>query len=572
MPQQEDHNVSPDRPETAVSHPANGGYEVLLERRSEGLIPRFFVAFRHVMGLIFGYAYSFIQEQKAKGKGWSFGVLLLRIPLIVSWPFLNRSLIKQPFPVQFRRRLEMLGPTYIKLGQILSLREDLLPKSITDELKNLLDRLPAVPFPRYIELLEESLQRPVGSMFPLIDPVPLGSASLAQTHRARLITGEDVVLKLLKPNVRQMVINDTRWMRLFGRFAQIFIARYQPRRLITEFCRYTVLEVDLRNEADNAEIFTANFIDEPEINFPQIYREFSSRDVLCMEYFRGHKPDAELVSWMPQEQLAKVVALGIKATIQMIFRDGFFHADLHPGNLVVFDDASVGFIDLGMVGRFDSDMQKRMLSYLYSLVMGEPASAARYLVALLIADRKSDPESFRRAVEDLNRRWLRNPNFDEFSLAQLILQSVALAGHYHIQYPGEIILMVKALITLEGVGNVLAPGINVAEAARKDVQGILISQLNLVKFLKDSLLVLPDVLDILNRSPLVISEGLQFLETQLKSPQESALRGLRGTVFASFCLIAGSVVVATDGPFWLWAFLFFSAFSIAGFGIISRRN
>ncbi len=136
------------------------------------------------------------------------------------------------------------------------------------------------------------MQRPVGTMFPLIDPIPLGSASLAQTHRARLVTGEDVVIKMLKPDVRQMVINDTRWMRLFGRFAQLFIARYQPHRLITEFCRYTVLEVDLRNEADNAEIFTANFVDEPDIRFPQIYREFSSRDVLCMEFFRGHKPDA----------------------------------------------------------------------------------------------------------------------------------------------------------------------------------------------------------------------------------------------------------------------------------------
>jgi ubiquinone biosynthesis protein len=571
MSEQGEPHVSSDSPETARLETANGGYEVLRERRSEGLIARFFVTFRHVMGLIFGYSYSFIQEQKEQGKGWNFFVVLLRIPLFIAWPFLNRQLIKRPFPVQFRVRLEMLGPTYIKLGQILSLRDDLLPKSITDELKNLLDRLPAVSFPRYIELLEKSLQRPVSTMFPLIDPVPLGSASLAQTHRARLITGEDVVIKLLKPNVRQMVISDTRWMRLFGSFAQIVIPRYQPQRLISEFCRYTVLEVDLRNEADSAEIFTANFIDEPDIRFPQIYREFSSRDVLCMEFFRGHKPDADLVAWMPREQLDKVVSLGMRATIEMIFRDGFFHADLHPGNLVVFDDASVGFIDLGMVGRFDSDMQKRMLSYLYSLVMGEPASAARYLVALMIAGRKSDPDGFRRAAEDLNRRWLRNPNFDEFSMAQLILQSVALAGQYHIQYPGEIILMVKALITLEGVGNVLAPGINVADAARKDVQKILLNRMNLVKFFKDSLLVLPDVLDILNRSPLVISEGLQFLEYQLKSPSEGAMQGLRGTLFASFCLIAGAVVVATDGPFWLWIFLFFSAFSIAGFGIISRR-
>ncbi|MDX1415229.1 MAG: AarF/UbiB family protein [Candidatus Promineifilaceae bacterium] len=561
---------TPDR-SAAASAPAKGSYEILDERQSVGLLGRFFATFRQITGLIFGYIYSVIQEKKVEGRGWSLGVVLLRIPVIFAWPFLNRTLIKQPFPVQFRRRLEMLGPTYIKLGQILSLREDLLPRAITDELKNLLDRLPAVPYNRYIELIEESLGHPVSTMFPMIDPLPLGSASLAQTHRARLVTGEDVVIKVLKPNVRQMVINDTRWMRLVGGIAQIFIPRFQPQRLISEFCRYTVSEVDLRHEADNAEVFTANFIDETHIRFPQVYREYSSRDVLCMELFRGHKPDAALVSWMPQEDLDRVIALGIQATLEMIFRDGFFHADLHPGNLMVFDDASVGFIDLGMVGRFNSDMQKRMLSYLYSLVMGEPANAARYLMALMDAGQRSDPEGFRRAVEDLNRRWLRNPNFDEFSMGQLILQSVALAGKYRIQYPGEIILMVKALITLEGVGNVLAPGINVAEAARKDVQRILLKQLNLIKFLKDGMLLLPDVIDILNRSPLVISEGLRFLESQFKSPREGALAELRGTLFASFLLIAGAIVFAAGGPILLWGFLFISAFSIAGVSVISRR-
>lgn len=549
----------------------NHAFDVFKERRSEGLIRRFFVTFGHTIGLVIGYIYDLVAHNVQEGKEWKVGVVLLRIPFLFIWPFLDHNLISQPFPVQFRVRLEKLGPTYIKLGQILSLREDLLPKDITDELKNLLDRLPAVPFSRYVELIETSLGKTVGTMFSHIDPIPLGSASLAQTHRARLITGEDVVIKVLKPNVREMVINDTRWMRLGGHIAQIFIGRYQPQRLISEFCRYTVLEVDLRHEAANAEVFTANFIDEPKIRFPRVYREVSSRDVLCMEFFKGSKPDANLVSWMSQDKLDKVIALGIRATIEMIFQDGFFHADLHPGNLMVFDDASVGFIDLGMVGRFNSDMQKRMLSYLYSLVMEEPANAARYLVALMDAGTKSDPDGFRRAVEDLNRRWLHNPNFDEFSLGQLILQSVALAGKFHIQYPGEIILMVKALVTLEGVGNVLAPGINMAEAARKDVQRILLKEIDIIKFLKDGLLILPDILDIFNRSPLVISEGLRFIEYQIKSPRDGGMRGLRGTIFASFLLIAGAIVVATDGPFLLWIFLFFSGFSVAGFGFLFRN-
>lgn len=548
----------------------NGGYEILVEKKSEGIIRRFFVTLRHGLGLIWGGIFTFIQQQKAVGNGHGFFVIILRIMLMFAWPFLNRTLIKKPFPIQFRLRLEMLGPTYIKLGQILSLREDLLPKSITNELKNLLDRLPALPFPRYLEIIDSNLALPVWVVFSEIDSVPLGSASLAQTHRAMLRTGEEVVLKLLKPNVRQIVVNDTRLLRVVGRISNIFLSRYQPKRLIDEFCRYTILEVDLRNEAASAEIFAANFKDEPDVRFPMVYRDESNENLLCMEFFRGSKPNAEVLAKLSDREIDKVIRLGVGATIQMIFRDGFFHADLHPGNLIIFDDASVGFIDLGMVGRFDTDMQKRMLYYFYSLVMGDAASAARYLLAMTIAGPHSDPEGFRRAVEDLNRRWLRSPNFNEFSLGNLILQSVGLAGKYHIQYPGEIILMVKSLITLEGVGNVLAPGIDVAEAARIHVQKILFEQISIKKIFKDGILVLPEVVDIFTRSPLVISESLRFVESYMKTSRENPFGEIKGVLFGSFCVLAGAVVFAYDGPLLLWGFLMFSGFTFAGFGFLRK--
>lgn len=550
----------------------NSGYEILVEKKSEGLIRRFFVTLRHSLGLVWGGIYTFIQQQKASGRGWGFFTIILRILLALAWLFLDRPLIKQPFPVQFRRRLEMLGPTYIKLGQILSLREDLLPKSITDELKNLLDRLPALPFPRYLQLIEANLSLPIWVVFTEIDAIPLGSASLAQTHRAMLRSGDEVVLKLLKPNVRQIVLNDTRWLRVLGQFSQIFLSRYQPKRLINEFCRYTLLEVDLRNEAASAEIFAANFKDEPDVRFPKVYREASNENLLCMEFFRGSKPNAEVLAKLSDKEIDKVIRLGVGATIQMIFRDGFFHADLHPGNLIIFDDASVGFIDLGMIGRFDTDMQKRMLYYFYALVMGDAASAARYLLAMTIAGPRSDPEGFRRAVEDLNRRWLQSPNFNEFSLGHLILQSVGLAGKFHIQYPGEIILMVKSLITLEGVGNVLAPGIDVADAARVHVQKILFEQISLKRVIKEGILVLPEVIDILTRSPLVISESLRFTESYMKTSREGPLAELKGTIFGSFCLLSGAVVYGFDGPIWLWGFLLLSGFTFAGYGFLRKSR
>jgi ubiquinone biosynthesis protein len=546
-------------------------YEVLVERRSEGFVRRYFVTLWQGGGLLIGGAYAYVQREKEIGNNWSLKLLLIKLLLLFSWPFVDRDLIRQPFPVQFRRRLEMLGPTYIKLGQILSLREDLLPTSVTDELKNLLDRLPALGFERYVELLENTLLRPIDSFLLELDTVPLGSASLAQTHRARLLSGEEVVLKLLKPNVRQMITNDLRLMRIASYIAQIFLARFQPVRVVSEFSRYTLQEVDLRNEATNAEIFAANFADEPDVHFPLIYRDFSNKDVLCMEFFRGHKPDADLSKVLQRSTIDKAIDLGIGATIKMIFRDGFFHADLHPGNLIVFDDGSVGFIDLGMVGRFDSEMQKRILYYLYFLVNGDAPKAARYLVSLTVAGPKSDQDAFRRTVEDLNRRWLRSPNFNEFSLGQLILESVTIAGRFHIQYPGEIILMVKALITLEGVGNVLAPGIDIADAARGHVQRLLYGQVNLRAIFRDGIVVLPEAIDFLYQSPYVLNDMLRYAEQYMKSQRENPFKMLRSTIFGSVTLFSGALIAALNGPIWLWAPLIVLGFFIAGFGLLTGR-
>ncbi len=539
------------------------GYELLQERQTRGIIGRFLITLRHVLGLIFGGIAAYIRQQKNQGEGDTLEMLLLRFLFIFIWPFLDKQITSQPFPIQFRRRLELLGPTYIKLGQILSLREDLLPKPITDELKNLLDRLPVVSFERYKELVETDLKRPLDSIFEWIDPIPLGSASLGQTHRARLITHEEVVLKMLKPGVRKTIERDTKLLRLFGRMLQLFLGRYQPARLIDEFCSYTLREVDLHFEADNADTFAANFRDEPDIHFPKIYRQFSTSNVLCMEFFRGIKPDLAAQSLLTGPEKDKVIHLGVQAIIRMIFRDGFFHADLHPGNLIIFKDASVGFIDLGMVGRFDQDMQKRMFYYFYSLVAGDSANAARYLASMAIPGKKSDIDGFRRAVAELYWRWLRSPTFYDFSLGHVILESVVLAGQYHIQYPSEIILMVKALVTVEGVGNQLIPGLDIASVARSPVQEILLHQFNPVDVFKRTIIVWPELVDILTRLPLVLNEGIRFLENNLKQAPPSRLSGVSGAIFAGFCLVAAAIMVSLGGPWPFWLLLFILGILIA---------
>ena len=538
-------------PDQHVTAASSNGFEVYQERRPAGLVGRSFITLGQLMALVFGGANAYVKDQAAKRAPLTLWVLLLRIMVAFVRPFLDTRLIQQPFPVQFRVRLERLGPTYIKLGQILSLREDLLPKAITDELKNLLDRLPVVSFARFKELIEADLQRPVDTIFRWIDPNPLGSASLAQTQRARLLTGERVVLKVLKPGVRQTVQTDTKLMRLVGRVLQIFLARYQPARLISEFSRYTLREVDLRFEADNAEAFAANFKDQPEIRFPKIYREFSSRDVLCMAYFRGIKPDARAARIMTHQQKDKVVQLGIKAIIQMIFADGFFHADLHPGNLIVFKDGSVGFIDLGMVGLFDREIRKRLFYFFYSVVTGDPENAARYLVSLTTPSRNSDTDGFQRAAAGLYARWFRSSSFSRYSTGQAILQSILLAGQYRINYPGEMILMIKALVTVEGVANTLEPGFDILKASRGHVQTLLLQQFNPLTTLKTSLLVVPELIDVMNRSPLVLSDGLKHFESSLKRVPDNSVSRLQSTILFGFGILAAAILYAASAP-WPW--------------------
>jgi len=544
------------------------GFQPYQERRPPGLITRFFETSAQLIGLALGGGLDFVRQKKETDEHRTLDIFLLRIFLALAWPFLDKKIVKLPFSAQFRLRMEKLGPTYIKLGQILSLREDLLPKAITDELKMLLDKLPAVSYERFKELIVESLDLPLNTMYRWIDPLPLGSASLAQTHRARIVTNEKVVIKVLKPGVRTLIERDTRLLGFFGRFLQIFLARYQPARIINEFCAYTLREVDLRFEADNAETFAAYFKDEPEVRFPRIYRQYSSRDVLCMEFFNGIKPDQNALKKLTADQRRQAIDLGIGAIVRMIYRDGFFHADLHPANLMIFKnprtkEISVGFIDLGMVGRFTRDMRKRLFYYFYSLVTGDPDSAARYLTSLTMPGKGADIEGFRRAASDLYTRWLTTPNFKDFSLAQVILQSILLAGHYHIQYPGEIILMVKALVTIEGVGFIFDPEMDIPTAARKHVRFILMQEFNPLTMIRESALILPEMMDVLRKSPLILAEGIKALETNLKRSPSGPLNGIRGTLLAGFCLFAGALLLAFNGPWFAWAALFIIAIILA---------
>ncbi|HYG61284.1 MAG TPA: AarF/UbiB family protein [Thermoanaerobaculia bacterium] len=536
------------------------GFELLPDTPPHGLVRRFFTIHRHLFGLLFGSLVAHVREgqtSRFRGRrGFRLLFSLERLLASLVRPFLDKSIVSHSVPVQLRRRLEILGPTFIKLGQVLALRRDLLPESITEELKNLLDRLPVVPFPRYLELIVEDQKRPIAEMYSWIDPQPIGSASIAQTHRATTVEGDSVILKVVKPGIRETLTRDARLLKWLGSFLQIFLERYQPKRVMREFVDYTLREVDLRREADNAETFAANFKDMPDVVFPAIYRQYSGRSVLCMSFLKGFKPSAPEAVQLAPEDRDFLVDQGAASIIRMLFRDGFFHADLHPGNLLILSGPKVGFIDLGMVGRFSEDLRRSLLYYYYTLVMGDPEGASRYLAAVAAPGPGADPVGFRREVTEVSQRWHQNANFKGFSLAQLVMQSVNLGAVYRMYFPVEMVLMVKALVTFEGVGQILKPGLDVAAVSQKHVQTIFIDQFSPMTLAKQGLRNAPEVIQALAKAPMLITEGLRLLEQTTRRAPENPFAGLRGTIFGGFCMVAGAVLAGAGGPWPVWGTLF----------------
>ncbi len=537
--------------------------ELMREGPPPGLVRRFAATVRHAVGLLVGGLVARANASRVPGRRAGLRAALERMLAAPLRLLLRRELRDAPFPVQLRRRLELLGPTYIKLGQILSLREDILPRSVTSELRRLLNQLPVVPIARYRELVEDGLGRPIAAMFTWVDPVPLGSASIAQIHRARTLDGTEVVLKVVKPGIKETLRRDARLLRALGRLMQLVVPHYQPRRIIDEFVTYTQREVDLRREASNAATFRANFADMPDVVFPTIYTEYSAESVLCMEFLDGPRPDEEAARTLPIPDRERLVDLGAASIIRMIYRDGFFHADLHPGNLLILPGPKVGFIDLGMVGHLDTDLRRLLLYYYYSLVSGDAESAARYLAAAAEPGRGADPSGFRREVTEISGRWRNAARFDSFSLAQLVLESVTLGAQYRMYFPVEMVLMVKALITFEGVGQVMMPGIDIARVSRAHIRRIFLEQFNPVRIVREELKSAPDLVDALAKMPLLITEGVRVLERSTQARAPSPLAGVRGALLAGFCIVGAALLLALHGPWPVWVLLFVAALAIA---------
>ncbi len=499
-------------------------------------------------GLLAGGLVAYARALPSVGRrGW----LIRRVAALVAHG-LDPTLADLPFAVQLRLRLERLGPTYIKLGQIMAVREDMLPRIVTDELKNLFDQVPAAPFAAIRALIEAELGQPLTALFARVEEQPLGSASLAQVHRATTRAGQAVVIKVLKPGVRETVLADLVLLRLLGGVLNRLIPHYQPAAIIGEFRVYTVRELDLNTEADHGETFAAHFRDLPAIVFPRMVRELSSASVLTMEYLDGFKPGEPATFDLDGAARARVVKLGALAILRMLYRDGFFHADLHAGNLLILPgpEIRVGFVDLGMVGRFEDETRRRLLYYYHALVNGDVEKAAWHLSGIADLGPGGNPAEFRRAVVELSRRFLLRARHGDFSIARLILESMRLGSRYRMYFRVDLVLMIKALVTFEGVGRMVDPDLDVVALSRLYIGRIFREQFQVKRLTQELWRNGPELLDLAGRLPELLARSSRLLDRPDPAPTVSPLVGLRGAILGAACVLGG-VLILLQSDAWL---------------------
>jgi ubiquinone biosynthesis protein len=384
-----------------------------------------------------------------------------------------------------RLLLQDLGPSFIKLGQIASTRRDTFPPQLIAELARLQDDVAPIEASLVRREIEAALGRPVDEVFVRFDDAPLATASIGQVHRARLAAAFDepepdaqgrplarqereVVVKVQRPGIKGVIESDLELLYILAQIIDRSIEElrvFDPVGMVQQFERTILAELDFGQEAQNAERFAKNFAGHPHVRFPRVYRLASARRVLTLEFFDGKKLVDAIAAGYDGKRLARN-AVGI--IVKMAFEDGFFHADPHPGNIIVLgksDEPVLGLIDLGMVGRLSPELRDKTVVLLAAAARKDPLAVADALYALGRPMGKVDREAFRheaalRAEKHLGR------TLREIDLSALVQDLMEGAAQFGIEVPSDFLIAGKALMTIDGIGKVLDPDMDILSEAQ----------------------------------------------------------------------------------------------------------
>jgi ubiquinone biosynthesis protein len=493
-----------------------------------------------------------------------------------SSPTGDRSTLAQ----RLRMVLTDLGPSFVKLGQIASTRPDLIPPDIVAELKKLQDSVPPFSSEEARAIIEEQLGAPVSEVFSQFEDTPMASASIGQVHKATL-RAEDgehaVVVKVQRPNVAQTIERDVDLLYWFAHALERAFPEsktYSPTDLVREFDRSITAEIDFVQEAENAQRFAKNFEGHEAIRFPAIHRKASGRKVITMEFFAGPKIDRAKEHGFDGKVIA---ARAVDVIIKMIFEDGFFHADPHPGNVLVLGTPEapvLGMLDLGLVGHLSPLMRDRAIDLMVAAVREDYEGIADALYAMGKPNRKVDQVAYRADVAMLSRKYL-GKSLKDIEMSALISDLVQGAIRHGIDMPPDFLMVGKALMTLEGIGRQLDPDLDVFNAAKPHFLRLLAKRYSPEKVSGDLLRAAMRMSGLAGTMPEQVGEILEDLrkghlsmktvDPGLPIAAERLGKQVYTGLTVASMVFAGGLLLATDRHVWLGYLLFVGAGATAFF-------
>jgi len=399
---------------------------------------------------------------------WFFHIFMLFLRRLFLGKVVNREANQEKQAVWLREKLIELGPTFIKIGQSMGTRADLLPLPFVKELGTLVDEVP--PFPNDIAFarIERELGKKIHEVYAEFEIEPVAAASLGQVYRAKLHTGEEVAVKVQRPNLEAIIKGDVVILKKVARFAERFPQLNENADwagMLREFDVTIHEEMDYAAEGHNAEKFRENFKNWTNIHVPKIYWHATTSKVLTMDFIHGTKV-IDLEEQRRQNiSPEKVNRLLIKTYLKQLLEDGFFHADPHPGNLLVMPDGRLAFFDFGMVGRITPELQAKMIDAFFHVVGKDPAGIAQDLIDLDFLKPGTNPNVVRPVVERMFEFHL-NLKLKEVNFKELTYDLADVMYDYPFRLPSNFTYIMRALMTLEGIGIVTDPEFNFFETAK----------------------------------------------------------------------------------------------------------
>jgi len=532
--------------------------------------------YRTILGILIKYGFGHVVEQLNINYYLELG---RRIVTLGTAP---KEIERLTQPERLRLAMEELGPTFIKLGQVLSTRPDLIPREYADEFRKLQDKVPGLPFLDICRQIEEELGTELAVHFAHLDPQPLAAASIAQVHRGQLHNGDEVVVKVRRPGVDRLVETDLDILMGLAYLIENHIPAgdiYDPMGIVKEFRRIIRREMDLSREGHTIDRFAANFADDTTVRVPKVYWEQTGETVLTMEFVNGIK-----VSDFDRLQASggdlKVIARnGAEYLLKQVLVHGFFHGDPHPGNVFILEDNIICMLDYGMVGRLDEDLKYKLAELLVAVLQRDVDRVISQLLYSGDLTDEVDRKQLKRDLCEFIDDYYEIP-LHEIQAGKLLGEFVDILTQYQIKFSPDLILLAKALVTMEGIGRQLDPEFNMVGHLRPFMERLLHDRMTPGNLSRELLRTaqsygalarnlprdLKEFINRLNRNKFKIDLEHRGLERLIADIDKSSNR-LSFSLLIAALIVGSSLIMQTEkGPL-LFGFpmLGFLGYSIAGF-------